>query len=261
MFKINSFKWVPKRGFESTVVEAMSPAVRVKKEDVIKLPPVTYEYRETELSAEQSKAIRDIKRAGALMSESGSITAANAAVLLNKMQQICAGAVKDDSGGVVRYNCGARLSAVEEIIEQNNNKVVILASYTASIDLLVEQLSKRWTVDFIDGRVTGKARDDKLRAFRDSDDPHILVAQIKTLSHGVNLARANCIIYWGPTWSQDSYEQSTHRVMSADQKSDSIGIYHVYSAGFELSIYKSLREGVDLQQKVLALYKEATDGS
>lgn len=253
MYQINKYKWVPKTGHESVVHEAMQPAIRYKKSDVIDMMPVTFDDREAELTKEQLAAYSKIKTEGVLASKSGAVTAVNAAVLLGKMLQISAGVVKNDEGGVVKYLPTPRLRVLDELVEQAGAKVIVFAPYKAVVDMLVEHIGKRWTVDFIDGRVTGRKRDAVIHAFQDRDDPKVLVAHPKTTGHGLELSAADTVIWFAPMHSVDLYEQANNRIMSGLQKR-SMGVYHIGCTTLEWRIYRALKAGVNMQQEVLKLY-------
>ena len=49
MVQINQFTWIPRDGWEDIVAKVLSPGIRHKRDDVIDLPPVTYEDREVQI--------------------------------------------------------------------------------------------------------------------------------------------------------------------------------------------------------------------
>ena len=55
-------KWVPKQNSYEVVYEVLQPAVRSKKEECLDLPPVTFQNRECELSAEQLKHFKSMRK-------------------------------------------------------------------------------------------------------------------------------------------------------------------------------------------------------
>lgn len=252
-------KWAPKTGHEAIVFAAMQPAIRYKKSEVLNMMPVTYDDREAELTKEQLIAYKNIKAQGVLASKNGAVTAVNAAVLLGKMLQIGAGAVKNDDGGVVEYPPANRLKVLDELIEQSDAKVIVFAPYKAVVDLLVEHIKKRWTVAYIDGRITGRKRDNILHAFQDSTDPKVLVAHPKTTGHGLELSAADTVVWFAPMHSVDLYEQANNRIMSGLQ-TRSMGVYHIGCTSLEWRIYNALKAGVNMQQEVLKLYDEEVLG-
>lgn len=125
---------------------------------------------------------------------------------------------------------------------------------------LGSSIKKYTTVDKIDGSVTGRARDKAINAFQEHEHPRIIVAQPRTTGHGLELSAADTVIWYGPIFSNNIYEQACHRVMSGMQK-NSIGVYHLGSTPLEWRIFKSLKDGVDVQQNMLALYDAEMKGT
>lgn len=258
MRQISTYKWIPKPGWMNMVHEAMQPAIRFAKSDVMELPPVLWVDRKCNLSPAQTKALDMVKREGALMSESGSITAVNAAVLLNKMLQIAAGAVLADNGSVVEYSADTRYQAVRDIMLESKSKTLIFANNHATLDRLYSMLVKAGhRVAQVDGRVTGKERTRRISGFQTMDTYDVLVLHPKPAGHGLELSAADQIIWFCPPFSTDLYIQANNRIQSAKQK-HGMGIYHIYCTNFEKAIYAARKAGVADQNGVLALYREAT---
>lgn len=255
MYQANKFKWLPKTGHENDVHNALQPAIRYKKSEVLRDIPTTFDDRAAELTKEQLAAYQQIKTQGVLASKQGPISAVNAAVLLLKLLQISAGAVKNDEGGVVQYPPTNRLRVLDELISQSASKVIVLAPYKAVVDLLVAHINKTRKAGFIDGRVTGRARAKVLNAFKNTTDLDVLVAHPKTTGHGLELAVADTVVWFAPMHSVDLYEQANNRIMSNAQER-SVGIYHIGCSSLEWKIYAALKAGVSMQQKVLELYDE-----
>jgi len=256
--QVATYTWVPRLGYEDKVYKAMQPAVRYRKSEVIDTMPVTYEDREAGLTDAQNSAIKEIKKEGALVLGNRSISAVNAAIVLNKIVQISMGAVLDDKQNVVAYPPTKRLAVLDEIISQANAKVIVFAPYHAVIDLIVAHLSKYTTVEFIDGRVTGNKRSAIINAFQHDENPRVLVAHPKPAGHGLELAAADTVIWFGPLPvinSTDLYEQACHRVMSAQQKNN-VGIYHIFCTSLERKYFDAQRKGVAAQMEVLKLFEE-----
>jgi SNF2 family DNA or RNA helicase len=180
--------------------------------------------------------------------------AVNAAVIVGKVLQVCSGAVKDSTGVPSRVDCASRLTALTEIIEGTQNKVVVFASYHASVDLLVEKLNEKWGVAWVDGRVTGGARDRALGKFADDSDCKILVAHPKTTSHGLEFSIADTTIWWSPYHSTEVVAQANERMASAAQRNP-MGIYYLSCHAIEDAAYEAVRHGLSLQSKTLELFK------
>ena len=259
MYKIAERKWVPKRGWEDTVFNALQPAIRFNADDVLDLPPLQMMYREAELTNDQTKAYNKLKHDGAIPLKDGRITAANAGVEVFKLLQIAAGVVKldsdgDDESAVLKLPPLGRLKVLDEIINGTDNKVIVFASYKAVVDLLVKHCSK-YGVAWIDGRVTGKKRDEMVNKFQSDPSVKVLVAHPKTTSHGLEFAVADTIVWFTPHHSLELYDQANKRIQSKLQKNN-MGIYHIYATTLEKAIYQKLASGSASQASFLELYKQ-----
>lgn len=260
MFKLAERKWIPKRGWEDTVFNALQPAIRFNADDVLDLPPLQMMYNEAELTADQQKAYTKLKNEGAIPLREGKITAANAGVLVFKLLQTAAGVVKldqngDDDSAVLKLPPKGRLKVLDEIIQGTDNKVIVFASYKAVVDLLQEHCSKKYGSVWIDGRVTGKRRDEAVKKFQTDPNVKVLVAHPKTTSHGLEFAVADTIVWFTPHHSLELYDQANKRIQSKLQKNN-MGIYHIYATPLEKAIYTKLANGSEAQQSFLELYKQ-----
>jgi len=250
MVKIGERKWIPKRGWEDTVFNALQPAIRFNADDVLDLPPLQMMYNEAELTADQQKAYTKLKNEGAIPLREGKITAANAGVLVFKLLQTAA-----DDTAVLKLPPKGRLKVLDEIIQGTDNKVIVFASFKAVVDLVQEHCDKKYGAVWIDGRVTGKKRDEVVKKFQTDPNVKVLVAHPKTTSHGLEFAVADTIVWFTPHHSLELYDQANKRIQSKLQKNN-MGIYHIYATSLEKAIYTRLANGSEAQQSFLELYKQ-----
>lgn len=98
MQKVTNFKWVPKENATDTVFKALQPAIRFTKEECLDLPDMVYVKRTVEMTRQQKKYYKQLKDTMVMQAAGEQITAANAAVNMNKLLQISSGAVYTDDG-------------------------------------------------------------------------------------------------------------------------------------------------------------------
>ena len=61
--KLSKFKWQPRADAKERVYAALQPAIRFKKRDVLKnLPPITHTRLEAELTVEQSRMLKELRK-------------------------------------------------------------------------------------------------------------------------------------------------------------------------------------------------------
>ncbi len=102
MVKVTNFKWIPKDDATDRVHRVLQPAIRYTKEECLDLPPMVYVKREVDMTAQQKKYYKELKNKMIMQAAGEQITAANAAVNMNKLLQISSGAVYADNGDATR---------------------------------------------------------------------------------------------------------------------------------------------------------------
>lgn len=260
MLPAGPYKWVPRIGAADHVRKVMQPAIRFEKKDCIDLPPITYNDRFCEMSNEQKEMFEVMKaRLKHEDEESGtSITAANAAVKILKMQQICCGVVKDDDQNPVFLNPKNRLNLLLELIEQANAKVIVFVPFIYAMDMVKEFLTKKGiTCALVNGNVPNHERAEIFTAFQGQQTPRVLIAHPAVAAHGLTLTAASTVVWYAPIYSLEQYEQANARIERKGQKNE-MSVYHMLSHPFEAAIYKALSKKGSVQAALLDLYREVT---
>lgn len=253
MHKVSQYKWKPRAGYLEEVEKVLTPNICFKKDDIMDLPPLQQFDREAPMSKEQQKAYNDLRTTAMIEG----VTAVNAGVMTSKLMQIVTGSVIEDDGSHRRFDVSPRIDVLLDIIRDTEFKVIIFAPFTATIDLLNEELSKHYSCAVVDGRVTGTKRDKIFSDFRTQTDPHILIAHPKTMSFGLELAVADTIVFWGvPLNGTFVYQQAVERINSKLQKSKTPAVIHLHSSPLERRLFRALKEGIDINSQVLDLFKE-----
>lgn len=255
MSQISQYKWVAKPDSNEYVYNIMQPAIRFRKHDCIDLPPLVYMNRECELSAEQQKAYTEMRRRARFEQEGVPVTAANAAVKLNKLQQICCGVVRDEHGAPIYLNETNRLNLLEEVVEEAETKVVVFVPYIFAMERVAAHLRKRWEVAVVNGSVPMHERDRIFAAFQNTATPHVLVAHPQTAAHGLTLTAASTTVWYAPIFSAEYYTQANNRMDRPGQKS-SMAVVHIGACPMEWQIYDALRARNLRQSTLLALYRQ-----
>src|SRR5699024_2844080 len=97
--------------------EAMQPAVRFNKKDIIDLPPVVTQTRSCSLSSEQMKLRLSLRQQAIALLDSGEvITAANGGVLYQKLMQVSQGIAIGEDGTVHQIDSKDRTNTILEAI-------------------------------------------------------------------------------------------------------------------------------------------------
>jgi SNF2 family DNA or RNA helicase len=187
------------------------------------------------------------------------ITAANAAVNMNKLLQISSGAVYTDTGDAVQFDITKRYKVLREVIDESSKKVLVFVPFKHTIDMLTNKLRDDGiTVEVIRGDVSAARRTDIFKRFQEQDDPKVLVIQPQSAAHGVTLTAANTVVWWAPTSSLETYAQANARVHRAGQD-QKCTVVHLQGSFAERRVYSLLDSRIDVHTKMIDLYKEVLD--
>ena len=256
MNQLSRFKWVPKSTAKDDVYKALQPAIRFAKDECLDLPDVMYQTREVPLTPQAAKYYKGLKDNMLIEAAGEQITAVNAAANLNKLLQLSGGAIYTDTREVVEFDISPRFTALQEVLEETEHKVIIFVPYRHTIKIVADYLTKKGiTNKIINGDVSATARADIIEAFQKQVDPHVLVIQPQAASHGVTLTAANTVVFWSPVMSVETYLQCIARIDRVGQK-NKMTVVHLQGSDVERKMYKMLQGKVDLHTKLVDLYRE-----
>lgn len=257
MMKVSQFKWMAKGDAPHTVHRALQPAIRFTKDQCLDLPPVLTSTRKVPLTAQQEKYYRLMKLRATMEAAGETITAVNAATVINKLLQISAGAAYTDDKETVVFDCKPRLNALDEILEETEKKVLIFAPFRHSIDTIVEHLHKHHiTATSITGDVSATKRGEIFNAFQSKPDPRVLVIQPQAAAHGVTLTAADTVVFWGPVMSVETYIQCIARADRIGQKGANVTVIHLQSSEIEAKMFRQLEGRVEDHGAIVKLYND-----
>lgn len=159
-------------------------------------------------------------------------------------------------GSEVYIPATPRIHLVREIIEEAEAKVLVFVPYTAALQTVAAELSKDFTVAVVHGETSRAQRDQAFKDFQQAKDPRVLVANPGTLSHGLTLTAANTVVWYGPTHSNETYQQANARVTRPGQKLNTL-IVNIEATPLERKIFDRLQGKERMQGLLLDLLKAA----
>ncbi|OHD26699.1 MAG: hypothetical protein A2Y38_19225 [Spirochaetes bacterium GWB1_59_5] len=253
MRQVSQFSWLPRQEAQDVVFEAMQPAIRFKRDEVVDLPPVTYIERTVELTAAQKKAYKEMLSKLQAEFESGQVTAVNEAVKAQKLLQILTGCVYGTNGSEHYIDAAPRFEAVRELCEESSSKTIVFVPFVSMIEPLTKFLEKSgFSVACIHGGVPKGERDTIFSSFQKMKDPQVLVSIAAAMSHGLTLTAASTIVWAAPITSNDIFEQANARVSRPGQKLNQL-IAMVEGSPIERKYYQRLKEKGRVQGILLDL--------
>jgi len=247
-------RWMPRKDAAEKVAKLLQPAVRFKRSDIIELKDVFMQTQRVLLSSEQSKALTELKKESMVRFPEGIVDAMNAAVMVGKALQICAGAVYTSDKNVVHLHPQHRIETTETIIDSAEGKVIVLAPFLHVTAMLAERLRQSYKIAVVTGAVATKDRSSIFRRFQDKQNPlRVLVAHPRVLAHGLNLTTANVIVWFSPLYSREIYEQANARITRLGQSREQF-IIHLSAGADEDAVYKALETKGKVQNVILDMF-------
>ena len=259
MWKVTQFKYKPKENAKDTVYNALQPAIRFTKDECLDLPDMVYTKRFVEMTPQQKKYYETLRKKMVMQVAGEDVTAANAAIGLNKLLQISTGALYTDEGDTIQFDIKNRYQVLKEVIDESSQKVLVFVPFRHTIDLLSEKLQQdNITSEIIRGDVSAPNRTEIFRRFQSNRDPRVLIIQPQAAAHGVTLTAANTVVWWGPTSSLETYAQANARVHRSGQK-HKCTVIQLAGSNAEKRIYRLLDDRINIHTEMINLYKEILD--
>ena len=256
MFRVSNFRWVPKDTAIDTVFRVLQPAIRFTKDECLDLPDMVYVKRKVELTRQQKKYYKLLKDKMVMDADGEQVTAVNAAVNMNKLLQISAGAVYTDEKDTLEFDISHRYKVLREVVDESSKKVLVFVPFRHVIDLLTDKLhDDDITAEIIRGDVPAGKRTEIFRRFQTTDDPRVLVIQPQAAAHGVTLTAANTVVWWGPTSSLETYAQANARVHRTGQD-HKCTVVQLQGSTIEKHVYTLLNNRINIHTKIIDLYND-----
>lgn len=239
------YSWTPRPGAEDEIYDKLEDiCVSMKAKDYLNLPGRIDNVVEIELS--DYDKYKKLERE--LVLEEEEVTAANAAVLANKLIQMANGAIYNDDKSVVQLH-DDKLDALERIVEDSQGQP-ILVFYQYQHDL--ERIKSRFK----------EAEElDSLERWNKGEIP-ILLCHPQSAGHGLNLQEGGHIIVWfGLTWSLEYYQQANARLNRQGQ-TETVIIHHLVVKGtLDERVMQVLQSKEKSQDELLNAVKAQIGGS
>lgn len=239
------YSWTPRPGAEDEIYDKLEDiCVSMKAKDYLNLPGRIDNVVEIELS--DYDKYKKLERE--LVLEEEEVTAANAAVLANKLLQMANGAIYSDDKSVVQLH-DDKLDALERIVEDSQGQP-ILVFYQYQHDL--ERIKSRFK----------EAEElDSLERWNKGEIP-ILLCHPQSAGHGLNLQEGGHIIVWfGLTWSLEYYQQANARLNRQGQ-TETVIIHHLVAKGtLDERVMQVLQSKEKTQDELLNAVKAQIGGS
>lgn len=219
------YNWELKQGAEESIQNRISDiCISMSAKDYLDMPERIDNRIDITLPKKALDTYKQLEKDLVIELGENDITAANAAVLTNKLLQLANGAIYTETKEVIKVH-DEKLDRLEEIIDTSNGKPV-LVFYNFKHDY--ERISKMLDKLKIKYQTLNTSKD-----IKSWNNGEIEVALLHPASagHGLNLQYGGNIIVWfGLTWSLELYQQANARLYRQGQ-TNTVIIHHLIAKG------------------------------
>lgn len=195
----------------------------LKTEDVLELPDQIF----TTVRVSSSKEYRKFRKDRVVEVDGVQLVGDNTLTKMLYERQLCGQYSKD------------KLEAFRDLVESTEDRLIVFYNFT-------EELNKLWEyVDSINKPVSVVNGKIKQLVHYEKYDNSITFIQYQAGAMGLNLQKANKIIYYSPPLSSELYEQSKKRTHRINQKSTCYYYNLTVTGSIEEHIYSVLKERRD----------------
>jgi superfamily II DNA or RNA helicase len=264
------FKWVAKKAASDIVRTHMQPAIYVSKREAMPdMPPIMLTQREVELSVQQKRLIKELKKDYMATVGTSGITAVHAAALRLKIVQIASGTVYDDLGEVVEVDNTSRDQELIDIVRQvrsrefndgtPNNKLIVFCAFKHTVHRVVKYLIKNGIrAVALTGDNSARQRDEAINRLQMGTELEVLVAIPDIAAHGLTFTAASTTVWYSPVAKADFYIQANNRMDRPGQKQH-MEITRIYACEAEKNMYNTLSDKLGAQADVLSGYAQLVE--
>lgn len=247
------YTWAPRREAPEEIQQALKPLVTHVGKDALKLPPLTTVEVPVELPAKAMKEYREFETTLSIEAEDTRFTAANAAVLTNKLRQIANGGLyaNENSNQFLQIH-DAKTGALRDLIEElSGEPALVLYEFGHDAARILDDMKKTYRIGLLSGGMTAKKQNEVLAQWN-AGELDFLLAQTSAVAHGLNLqAAGRHVVYYALTWNLEDFEQAYQRIYRQGQDKPVVIHYLVAQGTIDHVLIRALAAKDRRQQALL----------
>lgn len=203
------YNWVPRARAEERIYGKISNfTLTLQSSDYLDVPDTQVTDEPVALPPEAKQMYTELEREFLAIINGHTVTAANAAVLVNKLLQVCGGVIYSEDGKPQRIH-EEKIKTLKTVIRRVGEPVIVACNYVHETDMIC---------NLVKGAVRASSVKGDLEAKWNSGQIKVLVAHPASLGHGLNLQQGGrTVIWYSPTWSRELYDQFNARVARKGQ--------------------------------------------
>lgn len=251
--QVNMYEYVPRPGALGIVNDTLQPAIKYALEDCVDIPPISFETRVVALPKPTMDLFTKIAKEQIAEYKEGLITAQTAGVKAIRLIQIVTGFTKTEEGKIIPTDCGPKFNELISLYHESGNKLVVFVQSVETVKQVKAFFNgKKIKCEAIWGDVHLNKRNTIIEEFQ-ATESSVLVAQVRTMSHGITLTKSNTITFFGPIAGNETYRQAIRRIRRIGQEHPQ-RIVKLISTKFEELVFKKLDDTELTAQAVLSMY-------
>ena len=232
---------------------------RILKEDCLDLPAKSYVKHYVELTDDQRKLYKQMKKEAIAFLNGKMQSSATVMTQLMRLHQITCGHFTADDGTIQDLPC-SRLSELMNILENIEGKTIIWSHYTYDVKRIIEEIKKVYgedsVVDYF-GETDTDARSKNIKKFQNDDKCRFFVGTTHTGGYGITLTAGSNMIYFSNGYDLEKRQQSEARIDRIGQTKKMTYIDIMAQDTIDERIVKALRKKVNIANAIMKEdYKE-----
>lgn len=252
------YQWYPKPGAEDLIYERLKHTViRMDREDYMKMSPIIYDNKVFDLPPKVRKIYDELEEDLIAQIENDTIVARSAGTATMKLRQVANGGIYMKKGGKdPRELHLLKAELAKELVEELNGKpAMVMFEFDHDLDRLRKVFGKN-TPYVAGGNKRSHSIAEIQRRWNRGEMP-VLLAQMTTVSHGINLqAGGRAIIWHSNTYDQEIYIQVRDRIWRKGQ-TKKVFIYHIMARNtVDFIMAANRKRKRNAEQNLLKLFKE-----
>lgn len=246
------FNWNPKPEAQKAIQDKISDiCVSMKAADYLQLPERINNTVKVIMNDKEKQIYDDFEKEQLMeFDDKSAVVALSAATVSNKLLQIANGGAYDSNGNVKKFH-ERKLEALADILEFNQEPVLVFYNFKFDYDNLKEYFRELNPCTLENSEDIRNWNEGKIR---------LLLAHPASVGHGLNIQAGGHIIVWyGLTWSLESYQQVNARLYRQGQTKNVI-IHHLVNEGtVDEDVMKALERKDRGQEALLQALKARRD--
>ncbi len=248
--------WTDRPGAVDYVIDKLKDiTVRYSRDECLDLPEHQIYTMTIEPPPKLKKLYKEMLRHSLIELESGTISAVNAGVRVNKLLQMLSGTAYGEDGAAFVHD--ARYQLVIDLVAARDHSVVAY-NWDHQLETLV-QLCERHGIKYgmINGGVSASKRAEYVEQFQ-AGELQVLFCHPKSAGHGLTLTRGTTTIWASPTYDAELYEQLNARIYRKGQTRKTETIRIAYSGTKEEAVYDALDNKRANMNQLLSMFAGLT---